>query len=111
MDCGTYWRVVFDINNHSKKLILAAADCAEGIEGSLPPPELVLAWQIERWGASSVMSGELPANLLKRMTAVSNTFNAFESFKAGSARFADWATSHPFYFNIVAEVREMRKDA
>lgn len=107
MDCRTGRGSLLGSDQSPKKLILAAADCAEF--DTPPPPELVLAWQVQRWGAPAVFAGEIPAHTLKLMAAAANVHAAFESYKAGSARFADWAQAHPTQFGIVADVREMRK--
>ena len=110
MDGGESWRVVPRCDPSPKKLILAAAECAEDKDAP-PPPELILAWRVQRWGAAAVFDGELPAMLLNHMTVALNTYSAFESYKAGSSDFARWAESNPLQFAIVAEVREMRKHA
>ena len=114
MDRGESWRAVSLCDPSPKKLILAAADCAEGVTDEngvpvQPPPELILAWRIERWGAGAVFDGPIPAKLLARMGAVQNVYNAFMSYKAGSGNFAKWAELNPQHFAIVAEIREMRK--
>lgn len=110
MDGGTRERIVFGSDTRPKKLILAAAECAENKDAP-PPPELVLAWRVLRWGAGAVFAGEIPARLLTRMSVAVNTYNAFESYKAGSGNFAKWAEMNPSQFSIVADVREMRKHA
>jgi hypothetical protein len=58
-----------------------------------------------------VIDGELPARTLHLMLVLSNVYSAFRSYKAGAHRLADWAQANTAYFNIVAEVREMRKNA
>ncbi len=108
MDRGESWRVVPLCDPSPKKLILAAADCAENVDAQ-PPPELILAWRIERWGAGAVFDGPIPAKLLARMGAAQNVYNAFMSYKAGSGNFAKWAELNPQHFALVAEIREMRK--
>ena len=108
MDGGESWRIVPRCDPSPKKLILAAAECAEDKDAP-PPPELVLAWRVERWGAGSVFEGAIPVKLLTRMSVLSNIYNAFLSYKAGSSNFAKWAEMNPHYFAIVAEIREMRK--
>jgi len=86
---------------------MAAADCAEDDTAPVPP-ELSLAWQIERWGADAVLPGPLPVRLLKRMSACLNVYTAFTSYRAGAYRLADWATANPSHLQIVTEIRLMR---
>lgn len=95
-------------NNDPKKLILAAADFAEG-DNTEPPPELFLAWQVEQWGAEAVFGTVVPARLLMRMSASVNVYNAFTNYIAGSHQAAEWARSHPAQLRIVQSVREMRQ--
>lgn len=109
MDRRESRRPISGSDDNPKKLILAAAACAE--DGEPAPPELFAAWQIKRWGAGAVYSGEIPARDLRRMTVATNVYNAFESYRANAHRFADWAQSNPKSFEIVADVREMRKHA
>lgn len=80
------------------------------VEDDAPaPPELLLAWQIEKWGAAAVLGdGPIPIRLLCRITAASNIHAAFMSYKAGSNRLADWARTNPVSAEIVSKVREMR---
>ncbi len=114
------WRnhhVVQRGNQYPKKLILAAAACTENSEDddeerTPPPPELRLAWQVEQWGKEAVLGdGAVSANLLARMTAARNVYNAFVSFRAGSDRLADWARANPVYSQIVTNIRRMRQQA
>ena len=90
------------------------ADFCEEVEDehgnkALPPLELTIAWQVERWGAVSVFGlSPVPARLLKRMAVASNIYCAFESYKAGSHRLADWAKANPAHAQIVTEIRELR---
>lgn len=95
-------------------MILAAAAYAEGDtdENDIPlppPPELVLAFQVEQWGAEAAYGKEIPAQLLRRMGTCLNVYNAFISYVAGSLRAAEWAAANPVKFGIVAKVRELRK--
>jgi hypothetical protein len=96
-----------------KKLILAAADCAEDATDKNdnpipPPPELSLAWQFERWGVEAVLPGPLPVRLLRRMNACLNVYTAFQSYQAGKYRLADWGKANPSHLQIVSEIRLMR---
>lgn len=89
----------------------AAAEYAETREGQ-PPYELMLAWQIERWGASAIFGSEpAPINLLLRMTVAMNIYEACEGYKQGSANIAQWARMNPKQFEIIAALRKMRQDA
>ena len=93
---------------------MAGADYAEfGDEyGDEPPPELLLAWQVEQWGSVAVFGArEIPANLLRRMSSCLNVYKAFLSYVAGSNNIAKWATANPVYLEIVTMVREIRKNA
>ena len=85
------------------------ADAAEDDE--IPtPPELSLAWQVERWGTEAVFGGPIPIRLLKRMTAAANVHAAMMSYQAGMYRLADWARSYPNYLKIVTDIRLMRQE-
>ena len=95
-------------DDNTKKLILEAAASAEDPTAS-PPPELTLAWQVERWGAAAVIGDRIPARLLKRMTVSANIHTAFRSYQAGKYRLADWARANPLHTAIVAEIRLMRQ--
>jgi hypothetical protein len=95
-------------DDNPKKLILAAAACAEDDQAPVPP-ELTLAWQVERWGAEAVYSGPIPVRLLRRMNASSNIYSAFMSYQAGMHRLADWARANPSPSRIVNEIRTMRQ--
>jgi hypothetical protein len=108
LDGASNFRTLFAIGHCPKKLILAAADCAENPD-AVPPPELALAWRIERWGASANYNGEIPMRLLRRMAAALNVYAAFSSYQHGSARLADWARHNPMYSKIVWDVRAMRE--
>jgi len=96
---------------------VAAADFAEGYtdeDGNKlpPPPELVLAWQVEQWGATAIFgSHEIPVRLLRRMSNALNVYKAFSSYTAGSNNAAEWARSHPVYLDVVRHIRELRKNA
>lgn len=109
MDCPPRNGAICRGGHNPKKLILAAADYAED-NNAQPPPELTLAWTLERWGALAI-SGELPAGLLKRMTACLNVYDAFRSCSAGASRLADWSESNPQQARIVTSVLQMRKNA
>lgn len=109
MDCPSCDGAICRGGHYPKKLILAAADYAED-DNAQPPPELTLAWTLERWGALA-MNGELPAGLLKRMTACLNVYEAFRSYSAGASRLADWSESNPQQARIVTSVMQMRKHA
>jgi hypothetical protein len=92
---------------------LAVADYAEGYTDDddnplPPPPELVIAFQVDQWGASAVYDGSLSVKLLRRMSACLNTYNAVNSYKAGSNRLADWARAHPKQADLIVSIREMR---
>lgn len=110
MDSARDYGAVCQCADHPKKLITAAADYAE--EGGQPPYELLIAWQVERWGASAVFGAEaVPLNLLLRMSAALNVYNAHRSFLLGSGNVAQWAEANPSQFEIVASVRRMRQNA
>lgn len=89
--------------------MLAAADCAEDDEAPVPP-ELTIAWQVERWGADAVFGEPIPARLLRRMNVSSNVYNAFLSYQAGAHRLAEWARANPVHLSIVTQIRQMRLD-
>ena len=108
MDRRTRWISLHGSDDNSKKLILEAAASAEDPTAS-PPPELTLAWQVERWGAAAVIGDRIPARLLKRMTVLANIHTAFMSYRAGMYRLADWARAHPLHAQIVADIRLMRQ--
>jgi len=87
--------------------MLAAAECAEDAN-TPPPPELAMAWRVERWGSAAVWQGEIPMRLVRRMTAAANVYSAFMSYASGKTSIAQWATRNPIYFKIVTDVRTMR---
>lgn len=89
--------------------MLEAAECAENDEAPVPP-ELSLAWQVERWGAGAIFPGPIPVRLLKRMNVASSIYNAFTSYLASSHRIVDWAKTHPTHFKIVKDIRAMRQE-
>lgn len=116
MDCRKGERPVPRSGRNPKKLILAVADYAEGYTDDddsplPPPPELVLAFQTEQWGAPAVFGGQIPVKLLRRMSACLNVNNAIMSYKAGSHRLADWARAHPKQADLIVSIREMRRHA
>jgi len=92
------------------------ADYAEGYTDDddnplPPPPELVMAFQVEKWGAAAVFSGPLPVKTLRRMSACLNIHSAISSYEAGSHRLADWARTHPQQADLIVSIREMRRHA
>jgi len=87
--------------------MLAAAACAEDDEAPVPP-ELSLAWQVERWGAGAVTDKPIPVRMLRRMNVSSNVYTAFMSYQAGMYRLADWARANPTHAKIVHEIRTLR---
>lgn len=106
-------RTLSGSDRNPKKLILAAADFAEGYtdddDNPLPaPPELMMAFQVEQWG-QAVYSRPLPAQMLRRMTVTLNVYNAVKSYQAGSLHLADWARSNPTAAKMIAEIRELRQ--
>ena len=106
--------VVHGSDKHPKKLILAAADFAEEIEDedgnkAEPPPELILAWQVQQWGYVAVFGDQpMPANMLRRMSACLNYYNATISYIAGSHNIAEWARANPVHLKMTTTIREMR---
>lgn len=101
-------------DHHPKKLILAAADYADGYRDDddnplPPPPELVLAWQVQQWGHAAVFGNQpIPARTMRCMSACLNYYNATLSFKAGSFQAAEWAKQNPSQLKLVTHIREMR---
>lgn len=115
MDSRTGGHLVRGSYHDPKKLILAAAACSENQDDEngnpiQPPPELTLAWQVEQWGGQAVMGGEIPAQTLRRMTVLKNVYTAFQSYRAGKYRLAQWVQANPTQYDIVARVRQMRTD-
>lgn len=93
-----------------KKLIMAVADFAEDDQNPLPP-ELDLAWKVERWGVGAVFpDSNIPLRLSRRMNAALNVFNAFKSMQLGASRLADWARSNPHFSKIIHTIRTMREE-
>lgn len=88
---------------------MASADYAEAIERATPPYELSLAFQLEKWGVSAVWNGRVPFNLLKRMSAAKNVYDAFISYRAGMRNAARWAEQNPSALDIVTMIRELRE--
>lgn len=89
--------------------MLEVADCAEDDEAPVPP-DLSLAWQVERWGAAAIIPGPIPVQTLKRINVCSSVYHAFKSYQAGSHRLADWARRNPTHYKIVADIRAMRQE-
>jgi len=86
----------------------AAADCAEDDRAPIPP-ELTLAWNIERWGAPAVLGNNpIPVRLIRRMNAASNVYRAMKSYQAGASRLADWARANPDQAALITMIRNMR---
>jgi hypothetical protein len=113
MDFSTHSRAIRRSIDNPKSLALAAAAYAEGLEDeygnkALPPPELTLAWQVERWGADAVLGAVIPVRLLRRMNATTNIYGAFMSFELGKKRVVEWANRHPKEYEIVHEIRTLR---
>jgi hypothetical protein len=88
-------------------MILAAADCAE--RNGPPPPELVLAWQVEQWRALPDEGGlrDQEAGLLERMSAALNTYRAISGWR-GSSAWAQWAKDNPGGWRMVEIVLKLR---
>jgi hypothetical protein len=89
---------------------MAAAECAEDMDAPAPP-DLKLAWKVERWGAAAVWGGEIPARILYRMNVCANVYAAVQSYQAGSNRLADWARVNPVYSRIVHDIWKLKNGA
>ena len=92
-------------------MILAAAAVGEGKDVP-PPPELELAWQIERYGTLPKPGGleDQPAGLLRRCSIALNVYEAFRSRRAeGSGDWPAWVRTHPQHAKLIAMVDEMRR--
>lgn len=105
---------VYRGNAYRPKLILAAADFAEGRTdehgNEIPPPfELSLAFQLEKWGTSAVWNGRIPFILLNRMSAAKNIYDAFRSYRTGANNLARWAEHNPSALDIVTYIRTLRQ--
>lgn len=92
-------------------MIRAAAACAEG--KAPPPPELVLAWQCDRWHALPYSGGVLdqPAGLLGRMLQLLNVYETMRSWhlrRAGEEK--DWIEAHPQGWEIVRQIERLRRN-
>ena len=63
-----------------KKLIEAARDA---VDGGKPPPELVLAWNCERWNALPETGGMLDQDwrLIVRMNTTQNVYNTMSHLR------------------------------
>ena len=89
--------------------MLAAAECAE--HGSHPPPELALAWSIERWHGLAGVLWEQDAGLINRMQSALNIYEAYTSYRralASGLQGADWSHANPSAWAIIATVEGLR---
>jgi hypothetical protein len=91
--------------------MLAAAECAE--HGSHPPPDLALAWSVERWQGFAGILLEQDAGLVNRMQAALNVHSAYSQYSqavASGAKGADWASANPRAWAIIATVEGMKRN-
>jgi len=94
---------------------MRTADFCEEVEDehgnkTPPPSELVLGFQVDKWGSGAVFGAPVPARLLNRMSTLLNVHQAFRSYRAGAHRLAAWAQAHPDHCDIVTKILQMRKE-
>lgn len=55
----------------------------ESVDGEEPPPELILAWQCERWGCLPEIGGYLNQDYrtMRLMTSLSNVYYAISKLR------------------------------
>lgn len=75
------------------------ADYVEGVEGSSPPSELVLAWRCERWQTLPEGGGlfDQPLAVMTAMETAQFTYDAFSGRlrAAKRNRLVEWSEEHP----------------
>lgn len=94
---------------------MAAADAGR-YEDTPPPPLLIKAWDIKRWGALPEAGGLLdqPAGLLQRAAYLSDVYAAHNAYRQallshkGDA-LADWEARNESIMKLMASIRELKR--
>lgn len=95
-------------------MTIATADYAAGKDGSSPPDELVLYWDMQAFSALPNAGGILdqPAGLLRKIRHVARVHwavreHSANALKAGKG--AQWKSDHPDVMAIINYVESIRK--
>lgn len=89
--------------------MLAAAECAE--HGRHPPPDLALAWSVERWQGFAGNLLDQDAGLVHRMQSALNVYDAFAGYQQAinsGTKGADWSSANPRAWAIIATVEGLK---
>jgi hypothetical protein len=78
-----------------------------------PPPELVLAWDVKRWGVLPDQGGIRDQRLgdLNRMRAALNAYNVMRDFRDTKLTWVEWMAQNPEGGRLVREVVKAQKAA
>ena len=92
--------------------MVAVADYVNGIglaDGPPPPGDLLLGFQIQRWGALPSAGGlrDQPAGLMKRVTALMAVYDVYMG-QRNAQSLKEWIDNYPQQYQLWSEVEEMR---